>query len=300
MTISAQAANSWKPEKQVTIIMPSAPGTVSDVIWLPLRRALEGQGIKVIADYKLGADGIVAANYFKTLPADGHNLMLMSSNQHSLPFAFNKDIVKYSMDDFDYVTMIARVPFAISAKNPQSVNTMLNKLREKKLNVGMPSQLNGLIWDNIQSLGNIPAANINRVNYKIQTEVSRDLINEQLDYGSGSLPLALQFYKTDRIAIVAITGTRRSPLLPDVPTLNETLPGAVVVFDFSLIVPKGTSAGAIKFWVDTVRTSNEAANTKEYYGNQSITGYTGDELGPEFQKKFTSQIRNNLLSRIRN
>ena len=242
---SAQAA--W-PDKPVTLLVPFPPGGSTDMIARTVGTKLQEKfGASFIVDNRAGAGGTVGAAAAKRAVPDGYTIFVSSLG----PFVIGPHLVKNpgydALKDFDYLTVAVQAPnvLAVPASSPHK--TLADVLAFHKANPGkmsFASAGNGtsdhltaeLFWQQTGTTGlHIP--------YKGGAPAMSDLLGGQVDATFMNINTGLANIKAGKLRALAITSGKRSPLLPDVPTMEESGVKGVTVYSWqAFAAPKGLPA----------------------------------------------------------
>ena len=243
--VSAQAA--W-PDKPVTLLVPFPPGGSTDMIARTVGTKLQEKfGASFIVDNRAGAGGTVGAAAAKRAAPDGYTIFVSSLG----PFVIGPHLVKNpgydALKDFDYLTVAVQAPnvLAVPASSPHK--TLADVLAFHKANPGkmsFASAGNGtsdhltaeLFWQQTGTTGlHIP--------YKGGAPAMSDLLGGQVDATFMNINTGLANIKAGKLRALAITSGKRSPLLPDVPTMEESGVKGVTVYSWqAFAAPKGLPA----------------------------------------------------------
>ncbi|ATA55583.1 ABC transporter substrate-binding protein [Variovorax boronicumulans] len=236
-------------EGPIRMLVGYAAGGSTDAIARVLAEGMQRElGRSVIVENRAGAGGQVAALALKAAAADGATLYLANSNTVSMiPLTMRKpgfDPVK----DFAPVGLVAINPdvFAISTTAVDVANAGLReyaqwvKTHPGQGNVGVPAQASAPDFA-VGLVGRALGAPLQSVPYRGDSPIALDLVGAQLSGGIGSVGTMLQHAKTGKIRIVAVNGTKRLPLLPEVPTYAELgIEGYEEVIFTAMFAPAGT------------------------------------------------------------
>lgn len=245
--LGAAWADTW-PSKPVTLLVPFPPGGSTDMIARTLAPKLQEKlgGSFVVAN-QAGAGGTVGAAAAKRAAPDGHTIFVSSLG----PFVIGPHLIKgltYDpLKDFDYLTVAVQAPnvLTVPAASPhKSVADVLAYHRANPGKMSFASSGNGssdhltaeLFWQETRTTGlHIP--------YKGGAPAMSDLLGGQVDASFININTALANIKGGKLRALAITSARRSPLLPDVPTMDELgLKGVTVTSWQAFAAPKGVPA----------------------------------------------------------
>jgi tripartite-type tricarboxylate transporter receptor subunit TctC len=241
----AQAA--W-PDKVVTIVVPFPPGGSTDSLARVLAPKLQEKlGQNFIVDNKAGATGTIGAGQVKRAPADGYTLMVSSLG----PFVIAPHLIKSmpydALKDFDLITVAVQAPNVLVVPAASPLKTVADVIAELKKNPGklsFASSGNGssdhltaeLFWLQTGTSGT-------HVPYKGGAPAIQDLLGGQVDASFQNINAVIQHINAGKLRAVAITGDKRSAVLPNVATLTESgVKGADVYSWQGVAAPKGLPA----------------------------------------------------------
>ena len=239
------------PERPVKIVVPFAPGAGTDAMGRLMAQKLgEALGATFVVENRAGASGAIGTQYVAQAAPDGYTLLLLASPfttvAASLPSA-NYD----PLTQFAPVGMIASGPLVWAASTKLPVNNMkeLVALARKKpgaLNYGSAGSggVNHLVLELLKAR---TGTFITHIPYRGVAPATMDMIGGQIELVTGTIPALLPFIKDGRVKPLAVTSAKRSPALPDVPSMGEAgLSGIDVVNYFALAAPIGTPAAVIE------------------------------------------------------
>ena len=225
--LASHAQTATYPSKPVKIIVPATPGGSSDVfaraIAVRLQEALKQP---VIVEYKAGAGTNIGSDFVAKSAPDGHTLLINGIIMASNP-SLNTNMSFSPIKDLAAVIEVAEIPNVFTAHPSLQVNSMkeladLAKKEPNKLNYGTPGagssgHLSG------ELLGLKTGAKLTHIPYQGNAQATADHIGGTLQVGIVNLPVAVPFVKAGKLKPLAVTSRKRSPLLPDVPTVAEAL-----------------------------------------------------------------------------
>ena len=245
LTASAQA---WPTAKPVTLLVPFPPGGSTDMIARTLSTKLQDKlGGTFIIQNTAGAGGTVGATAAKRAAPDGYTIFVSSLGPFVIGPHLIKGVAYDPLKDFDYVTVAVQAPnvLAVPANSPHK--TLADVLAYHKANPGkmsFASAGNGtsdhltaeLFWQETKTTGlHIP--------YKGGAPAMTDLLGGQVDATFMNINTGLPNIKAGKLRALAITSSKRSPLLPDVPTMEELGLKGVTVYSWqAFAAPKGLPA----------------------------------------------------------
>ncbi|MDQ0585896.1 Bug family tripartite tricarboxylate transporter substrate binding protein [Variovorax paradoxus] len=243
MAAFAQTAN-W-PEKPVTIVVPFPAGGSTDMVARAMALQMQTKfGQTFLVDNKPGATGTIGAGFVKRAAPDGYTLLVSSLGAFVVTPHLQKSVPYDATKDFDYISVPVQAPNVLVASPGQKARTVAEVIAELKANPGkvsFASSGNGssdhlsaeVFWQQTQTEGlHIP--------YKGGAPAINDLLGNQVNFSFQNVNAVLQHIKAGKLHAIAVTGDKRSPVLPNVPTLAEAgVKGAEVYSWQGLAAPKG-------------------------------------------------------------
>lgn len=239
------------PTGPVKILVQFPPGGVPDLVGRTLAEKFsQAFGKPFVVENRTGANGNIATEAVVKSEPDGRTLLLAASGSIAmgpniytkLPFDPQKDLAPITLaTTYDFV-MLAAPGFA--ANTPQEL-VALAKARPGKLSFassgfGSEHHLSGELFNLITGAGLV------HMPYKGFGPATVDVMGGQIEIMFGSIPAALPFIKSGKLKALAVTGTERSPQLPNVPTFVESgVKGLVVQSWVGLLAPAGTPQAII-------------------------------------------------------
>ena len=240
-------AQAW-PAKPVTLLVPFPPGGSTDMIARTLAPKLQDKlGGTFIVTNQAGAGGTVGAGAAKRAAPDGYTIFVSSLGPFVIGPHLVKNVTYDPLKDFDYLTVAVQAPnvLAVPANSPHK--SLADVLAYHKANPGkmsFASAGNGtsdhltaeLFWQQTGTTGlHIP--------YKGGAPAMSDLLGGQVDATFMNINTGLANIKAGKLRALAITSAKRSPLLPDVPTMEESGIKGVTVYSWqAFAAPKGLPA----------------------------------------------------------
>ena len=245
MMTSAMAA--W-PDKPVTLIVPFSPGGSSDMIARTVAPKLtEKFGNTFIVENRAGAGGTVGAAFAKRAVPDGYTILVSSLGPFVIAPHLTKNAGYDALKDFDYITVAVQAPnvLTVPANSPhKSFADVLAFHKANPAKMTFASAGNGtsdhltaeLFWQQTGTSGvHVP--------YKGGAPAMADLLGGQVDATFMNINTGITNIKAGKLRALAITSAKRSPLLPDVPSMEELGITGVTVYSWQAVaVPKGLPA----------------------------------------------------------
>uniref|UniRef100_UPI002FDF1B36 Bug family tripartite tricarboxylate transporter substrate binding protein n=1 Tax=Noviherbaspirillum sp. TaxID=1926288 RepID=UPI002FDF1B36 len=233
------------PEKPITAVVPFPPGGSTDAIARAIAPKMQATlGQPIVVENKPGATGAIGAGFVKNAPADGYTFMVASIGVYSVNPVLQKKLTYDPSKDFDLLTVAVRAPNVLVATPNFPANSLQDLVAYLKKNpdkvsfassgAGSSDHLTAaLFWQKTATRGvHVP--------YKGGAPAITDLIGGHADVSFQNINVVVGHIKTGKLKALAITGDKRSTLLPDVPTLNEAGIKEVDVYSWQgVAAPKG-------------------------------------------------------------
>lgn len=237
-------AQAW-PAKPVSMVVPFPAGGSTDTVARAISPKLtEKLGQSFIVDNKAGATGTIGATAVKRATPDGYTFLVTSLGPLVIAPHLIKGMQYDALKDFDLITVAVQAPNVLVVPANTSYKTVGALVAYQKLNPGrmtFASSGNGssdhltaeLFWQQTGTSGT-------HVPYKGGAPAITDLLGGQIDASFQNINAVMQHIKSGKLRALAITSTKRSVLLPEVPTLAEAGVKNVEVYSWQAVVaPKG-------------------------------------------------------------
>lgn len=255
-TGAVKAQESW-PQRPIRLVIPGPSGGTTDVlarlIQEPLSKAL---GQPVIVEYRAGGGGAIASQYIIGKPADGYEFLIQNSGMVTLPLVQKKpshDAIK----DFTAVTLLGTVPLVLMASTAVPGN-LADFVKHARSNpgtlewgtsaIGGVGHLSTLHFHDMAGIKNMVMVSYAGVNPVIQA-----LLGGQIKYAMSTPSETLNaLVKDGRLRVLAVASAQRSPLVPDVPSMSEVVPGFHADTWFGIVAKAGTPAPVVKRMSDEI------------------------------------------------
>ncbi len=266
------------PSRPLRIIVCFPPGSSPDIVARIVGNKLSAQlGQQMIVDSRPGGAGVIGVEAAKNAPPDGYTLLLAGATElATLPALKTK--LPYDADrDFVALTRVASVSYVIAVHPSLGVNTVgdlvkLAKARPGQLNYGSSGNGSGthIGAEMLNVLGGVKTMH---VPYKGASLAITDLIVGQIQFIVASPIFVLPHSKTGRVKVIATTGAKRDPFLPDIPAAAETLPGFDTGLWWGISVPAKTPAAIVKTLHAEIVKAMQSAEVREQLAKQGATAH---------------------------
>ena len=242
LAAASASAQSNFPSRPVTLTVGFAPGGGTDTAARIVAKKLsENIGQTVVVENKAGAGGTIGTDYIARARPDGYTLGMFLDSNTIAPALFakvNSDPIK----DFTPITMLAVGSHIVVAHPSFPANTMTELIDYAKSKPGEPfaSPAQGTAQHlGMEMIALKAGINLTHVPYKGGGQAITDLVAGQVKVAILGLAPALPFIKNGQLKAIAVTGEKRTPALPNVPTVSETLPGISTLQWFGVVAPAG-------------------------------------------------------------
>jgi len=236
------------PNKTVRVIVPFAPGGATDVLGRIVSQKLyERWGQVVIVDNRVGASGNIGAEFVaKSAAPDGYTL-LVAGAPHAINMSLFNNLHYDLARDLAPITSIAAFPSLIAVHPSVPVKSIkeliaLARARPGQLNFGSAGNgsPNHLSMELFKTMAKV---DMTHIPYKGGSgQMVSDLLAGQVQLASMGLPPAMPYVKSGRLRVIGVTSLKRSPLLPEAPTVAESgLPGYEVNSWYGMFAPPAVS-----------------------------------------------------------
>ena len=217
------------PSRPIRMIIPFPPGGTLDTLGRNLAQKLgEQMGQQFVVENKPGGNGTIGADAVAKAPADGYTLLFNASTFVTAPMTMKS--VPYAVTrDFAPVALVAKAPLSVAINKNLPITDIKSLLAYAHANPGKMTFAVG----SIGSAGHLATELLKRagkidyliVPYKGTAPAFQDLIGGQISGFIDPILGSLQYHKSGMLRVVAVTSAARTPNLPEVATVGETIPG---------------------------------------------------------------------------
>jgi tripartite-type tricarboxylate transporter receptor subunit TctC len=243
----AVAADTTKdyPTRPIRIIATTTPGSGPDIMArLYAQKITEEWRQAVVVDNRAGASGRIGTQIAANATPDGYSLLLLTSSNVIVATLF-AGTIKYDLQrDFAPISLLGSTPFILTANRSVPMNSITELIAYAKANPGKLRYGSGgagtpphLSAERLKVMAGI---DILHVPFRGIAPALNDTVSGEVHLTFAVIPAVLAFLKSKRLKALGVTGLKRSPLVPDLPTIAETIPGYEAMGWYSLVVPTGT------------------------------------------------------------
>ena len=246
----AIAQGQWNPDRPIRLVVPFAPGGSTDVTARLVAEAIAPRlGQPVVIENRPGAGGNIGSEAVARAAPDGHTLVMGTSSTHATNPALYRNLPYQPLRDFAPVSQVAFIPNLLVV-NPEvpardlPALIALARARPGSLNFGNAGSGTSqhLSAAMIASRAGIE---VTHVAYRGGAPAVTDLLGGKIQAMAAPLVEVVAHVQANRLRAIGVTTARRSSLLPDVPTIAETIPGFEVALWNGILAPAGTPAAAV-------------------------------------------------------
>jgi tripartite-type tricarboxylate transporter receptor subunit TctC len=299
-------AFAWEPAKTVTVIVGNTPGAGNEIAFRKLAEIVQKKNPKFVyvVENRPGADSVVAQNHFIQQPADGYTINLPS---HMSTYVTNDiweaKIKKFQYDSFIDVLTMGKSPLVLVASSKSRVDTPVEFLRliattTKPINIAVGGGAHRTAYEYLMAKahGNRDLIKPIKFNGPLPAVISVSTFDGKDGTEFGIMPIAVArpLVEAGKVKPIGFTGTHRMPQYPNVPLLNEWVPGINVYAAWSIELPKGTPPDVVAWYQKNFAT---AVRSKEYaeWREQNVVFYEESELTTAGLRKHMDLLRETFL-----
>ncbi len=285
---AARGQGAW-PDKPIRMIVPFPPGALVDAIGRLVADHLRAAfGQPVVVDNKPGAGTLLGASLVAAAPADGHTLMVATTTTLGIaPALYANPPVR--TDQLTGVAMIGAVTLFLVARPgfpAKTVKELVELVRSKPDGFTYASPTAGTVHHLVMELLKADQGlKCTHVPYKGSTQALTDLTEGRVDFMFLDATVALPQIKAGKIGALAVTGAKRSPLMPEVPAMTESFPRIDLYAWQAIAAAAGTPAAIVA----KIHASLDAALATPSFRDRLTT--MGVEATPMTVAAFNALIR---------
>ena len=232
------------PEKVIRVISPFAAGGTTDILARMIGADFfPASGQPMIVENVTGAGGTIGAGHVARAAPDGYTLEVGGVSTHAMSGSLYKKLPFDPVESFEPVSMLAHVTTGIAVNANSPFQTFEELVEYAKQNPGKLAYSSGGIGSinhlTMASLTDAADLDMLHVPYRGGGPAALALIQDEVQVFAGGTSLILPHVKSGAMRLLAVTGPERSRILPDVPAVNETVPGFQTVNWYGVLAPAG-------------------------------------------------------------
>lgn len=280
------------PVRPIRIVVPFPPGGTSDVLTRILAERLGASfGQQVVVDNRPGAGTIIGTEIVAKANPDGHSLYMAFVSHAINPYVYAK-LPYDTVRDFTPIALVAVSPNVVVVTPSLPIDSTKDLIAYAKAKPGQLNYASSGIGTNshlsAEMISAMAGIKMNHVPYKGGPQANADVASGAVQLHIPSMPVAMPLITAGRLKAIAVTSTERSPVLPKVPTVAETLPGYESLAWYGLLAPRGTPPAV-------VAKLNQAIE-KALKSPEMISAYSKQGADPSYRnpEAFAEYIRADL------
>ena len=256
-TAPANAQTPW-PTKPVRIVVPFAAGGTTDILARAMAPELsKAFGQPFIVDNRAGAGGNIGSDIVAKAPNDGYTLLMGTVGTHGINRALYAHMPFDPIKDFAPITLVAAVPNVMEMNADKArqmgIRNVADFIKYAKAHPGALNMASSGSGTSIHMAGELfksmTGTFMTHIPYRGSAPALLDMVGGNADVMFDNLPSSMQQLKGGKLMALAVTSAKRSPALPDVPTVEEAGGPALKGFEasswFGLLAPAGTSPDVV-------------------------------------------------------
>ncbi len=262
------------PTQPITLIIPYPPGGSADMLARPMLPALQKKlGQTVVLDYKAGAGGTIASSALARAKPDGHTILMVLA-AHAINDSLYPSLPYNTRKDFAPVSLVATLPLLVAAPLSSPFNTIPELIAYAQAN---PDKLTYASAGNgntshlaVEMFKTDTNTKILHIPYKGSGPAVVAMLGGEVSMMFDSISTSYPQVKAGKLKGIAVTGAKRSSILPDVPTVSESVPGFVVDGWYGILAPAGTPTAIVD---QLSKALAEVANEEKVRKQLNESGY---------------------------
>jgi len=287
----AADVDDW-PKRPVKLILPNAPGSSSDTLGRILAQYLGTQlGQPVVVENYAGGGGTIGMEMAKNAPPDGYTLLAVTPAGTSIAANLRKSLPYDPLNDFQYISLYAVLPNLLVVTPSLPVNNLqelIDYAKSRKSDTFMasagPGSQSHLAGEMLETMGKFPSVH---VPYKGGGASVVAVMSGEAQWTITPASSVLGHAKSGKLRALAQSLPERTPLLPDIPTVSETIPGYNYSGWNGIAVPKGTPAPIVEKIRAALMKTVAMPEVKEAFGKQGAAVVTNSS--DDFRKLVQSE-----------
>ena len=283
------------PNRAVTMVVPFPAGGITDAVARALASKMGEQlGKPVIVDNRPGGGGQIAAAYVRQQAADGHTLYVGATEMFAINPSLFRNFSYDPLKDFSPVTSLIASPLVLvvpANSSLTSVKELIAQAKSRKDGLNFASQGMGSIGHLLgETFRGKVGGKFNHVAYKGSAPALQDVMGGQVDFMFDPVITTAPLVAGKKLKPLAIAADKRSPQMPDVPTLAELgVPGVNAGVWFGAVVKTGTPAAAVERLNDAIHQAMKDPEVVKRFADQGMQAFpsTPAQFGSFMQSEMT-------------
>ena len=271
------------PSKPIKAIVPFAPGSATDQIGRAFATKMsESLGQPVVIENRPGANGLIGADLVAKSPADGYTLLFGTNSTNAALKSLVKNLPYNQETAFTPIGYFGSVPLIVAINNDVPAKSLNGFVALAKADPGKMTFAYASTSQRVSSemLASVAGVKMTGVSYKSGPNAMTDLIGGQVNMFTADFAVTLPQVQAGKIRGLAVTSLKRSPAIPELPTVNEALgvKGYELIAFFAAFGPAGMPKETV---LKLNKAINDAAKSKELVERFSAMGFETQPGTPE-------------------
>ena len=278
---SAQAAAF--PSRPITFVVPFAAGSATDQLARALGQSLTNETSQpVVVENKAGASGMIAAASVAKAPADGYTVLITTNTTHAANEHLYKKLSYDPVKDFTPLAALGKggqVMVVNPASGFKTVADVIAEARKSpgKLSFGSGSSSSRIAGELFQQMAGVQ---ILHVPYKSNPNAITDLLGGQINMMFADMSTGVPQVQADKLRALGVTASKRSPMLPNVPTIAEAgVAGYEMGYWFAAYSPAGTPPAAVQRLNELLVRATASASARSFFASSGSEAFTSTPDG---------------------
>jgi tripartite-type tricarboxylate transporter receptor subunit TctC len=258
------------PSKPLRMVVPFAAGSATDTVGRIYGQKIgEVLGQTVVVENRAGANGAIGADFVAKAAPDGYTVLVGTNTTNAAINSLMKNVPFDFQRDFAPVSFLGSIPLLVCVANDFPAKTLKDLVAMAKAKPGAITFATASASQRVSTemLASMTGIKLLPVPYKSSPNAVTDLIGGQVQMFTADLAVTLAQVKAGKIRALAVTSAQRSPLAPDVPTVNEAagLKTYELIAWFALFAPAQTPRDIVARLNEAARRSAEAKDLRERF-----------------------------------
>lgn len=282
LSFAGTAVSQAYPARPVRIAIPFPPGGTSDILTRVIAQKFSASTAQqFLVDNRPGAGGVIATDLVAKANPDGYTLYMAFVSHAINPFVYSK-LPYDTVRDFAPIALFAVSPNVVVVTPSLPINSIRDLVAAAKAKPALINYASAGTGTNshlsAEMIGVMAGIRMTHVPYKGGPQANADVASGAVQMHIPSMPVTMPMIKTGRLKAIAVTGAKRSPVLPDVPTVAETLPGYESLAWYGFLAPRSTPAAVVGRLDEEVRKALALADLVDSFSKQ---GADPVHMGPK-------------------
>ncbi|HSW16796.1 MAG TPA: tripartite tricarboxylate transporter substrate binding protein [Ramlibacter sp.] len=283
MCFASLASAQAYPTKPIKAMVPFAPGSATDTIGRAFAQKMsESLGQPIIVENRPGVNGMLGADAVAKAAPDGYTILIGTNSTNAALKSLMKHL-PYNQDTaFASLGYMGSVPLIVAINNDvpaKSLREFIDMAKAKPGQVNFASASTSQLVSS-EMLASMAGVQMTNVPYKSGPAAMTDLIGGQVNMFTADFAVMLPQVKAGKVRGLAVTSTKRSPAVPELPTVNEALgiKDYELIAYFAMFAPAGTPPEVVARLNKAI---NDAANSKDIQERFAGIGFVVEPSTPE-------------------